>query len=178
MLGDQTEKRGHQGAAGVGAGHLNAHQTLGIFFAEIHRCGMDDAGINRCAAEADDHQTTEAGQGAGQGKCNHQDACRHYQNTGADHDPVTEFVGNEAVKNPSCGDADIEQCKLKRKMRDNSKIIAMLCDSGKFNKTFLCTDFTFDEIDYLITDKLPPEEYLALIEKSKCKLLCPETIEY
>ncbi len=63
-------------------------------------------------------------------------------------------------------------------MRDNSKVIAMLCDSQKFNKTFLCTDFSFDEIDYLITDKLPPEEYLNLIEKSKCKLLCPETIEY
>lgn len=75
-------------------------------------------------------------------------------------------------------DADIEQCKLKRKMRENSKVIAMLCDSGKFGKTFLCTDFTFNEIDYLITDKLPPEEYLEHIEKSKCKLLCPETIEY
>ena len=69
-------------------------------------------------------------------------------------------------------DADIEQSKLKRQMRENSDKVAMLCDSTKFGKTFMCTDFTIDEIDYLITDKTPPEEYLNKIAKSKCKLLC------
>ena len=72
-------------------------------------------------------------------------------------------------------DADIEQSKLKRQMRKNSDKVAMLCDSTKFGKTFMCTDFTFDEIDYLITDKTPPEEYLKKIRETKCKLLCAAT---
>ena len=72
-------------------------------------------------------------------------------------------------------DADIEQAKLKRQMREISEKLAMLCDSAKFGKTFMCTDFSFNEIDYVITDKTPPEEYLSAIAKTKCKLLCSAT---
>ena len=72
-------------------------------------------------------------------------------------------------------DADIEQSKLKRQMRKNSDVVAMLCDSTKFGKTFMCTDFDFNEIDYLITDKTPPPEYLDRIAETKCKLLCAVT---
>ena len=68
-------------------------------------------------------------------------------------------------------DADIEQSKLKRQMRANSNKVAMLCDSTKFGKTFMCTDFTLDEIDYLITDKMPPAEFLERLKNTKCKLL-------
>lgn len=69
-------------------------------------------------------------------------------------------------------DADIEQSKLKRQMRANSDKVAMLCDSTKFGKTFMCKDFDFGEIDYLITDKMPPKEYVKKIAETKCKLLC------
>jgi len=72
-------------------------------------------------------------------------------------------------------DADIEQAKLKRQMRNNSDKVAMLCDSTKIGKTFMCTDFHFDEIDYLITDKPLPLEYQEKIEKTNCKLITPET---
>ena len=72
-------------------------------------------------------------------------------------------------------DADIEQAKLKRQMRKNSDKVAMLCDSTKFGKTFMCSDFSFDEIDYLITDKMPPKEYLDRIATTNCKLLCALT---
>ena len=72
-------------------------------------------------------------------------------------------------------DAEIEQSKLKQLMRKNSDKVAMLCDSTKFGKTFMCSDFTFDEIDYLITDKMPPQEYLDKLSKTKCKLLCAAT---
>jgi DeoR family fructose operon transcriptional repressor len=75
-------------------------------------------------------------------------------------------------------DASIEQAKIKQQMRKNSTVVAMLCDSTKFNKTFMCTDFKFDEIDYLITDKLPPKEYVDKISKTKCKILCPELTDY
>lgn len=75
-------------------------------------------------------------------------------------------------------DADIEQTKLKRQMKLNSKKLIMLCDSTKFNKTFMCSDFSFNEIDYLITDKIPPKEYLEVIEKTDCKLIYPENTDY
>ncbi len=71
-------------------------------------------------------------------------------------------------------DADIEQSKLKQQMRKNSAVVAMLCDSTKFGKTFMCTDFKFDEIDYLITDKKPPENYYKKITEAGCNVLAPE----
>ena len=71
-------------------------------------------------------------------------------------------------------DADIEQSKLKQQMKKNSAKVAMLCDSTKFGKTFMCTDFRFDEVDYLITDKKPSEEYYKKISESGCVILAPE----
>lgn len=75
-------------------------------------------------------------------------------------------------------DSSIEQAKLKQIMRKNSKILAMLCDSTKLDKTFICTDFFLDDIDYLITDKMPPQEYVDKISASKCKLLTPTTTDF
>ncbi len=75
-------------------------------------------------------------------------------------------------------DASIEQSKLKQQMRKNSDKVVMLCDSTKFGKVFLCKDFDFNEIDYLITEKLPPQEYVEKLNGTKCKLLTPETLEY
>lgn len=75
-------------------------------------------------------------------------------------------------------DADIEQSKLKRQMKKNSAKIAMLCDSSKFDKTFMCVDFDFNEIDYLITDKTPPATYVEKIANEGCKLLTPDSTLY
>jgi DeoR/GlpR family transcriptional regulator of sugar metabolism len=75
-------------------------------------------------------------------------------------------------------DASIEQANLKQQMRKNSSTVAMLCDSTKIGKTFLCTDFMFDEIDYFITDKTPPPEILEKLAHTKCKLITPETTDY
>lgn len=71
-------------------------------------------------------------------------------------------------------DADIEQSKLKRQMRKNSAIVAVLCDSTKFGKTFMCTDFDFGEVDYLITDKKPSEEYYKKLTEAGCTIIAPE----
>lgn len=75
-------------------------------------------------------------------------------------------------------DADIEQSKLKRQMKKNSAKIAMLCDSSKFGKTFMCVDFNFNEIDYLITDKQPPAPFAEKIKAAGCKLITPQTTNY
>ena len=75
-------------------------------------------------------------------------------------------------------DSSIEQAKLKQQMRKNSDKVVMLCDSTKFNKTFLCKDFDFSDVDYLITDKLPPAEYIEKLASCNCKLITPETLDY
>ena len=81
-------------------------------------------------------------------------------------------------KNAHFTDANIEQSKLKRQMRKNSDKVVMLCDSTKFNKTFMCSDFSVDEIDYLITDKTPPTELLEKISTCRCKLITPDTTDF
>ncbi len=75
-------------------------------------------------------------------------------------------------------DSSIEQSKLKQQMRKNSNVVAILCDSTKFNKTFLCRNFNFDEVDYLITDKTPPIEFVEKIAETKCKIITPENTNY
>ncbi len=75
-------------------------------------------------------------------------------------------------------DASIEQSKLKQQMRRNSTKLAMLCDSTKFGKIFLCKDFQFDEVDYLITEKMPPQEYVDKISNTKCKIITPNNTDF
>ncbi|MBE7087622.1 MAG: DeoR/GlpR transcriptional regulator [Clostridiales bacterium] len=75
-------------------------------------------------------------------------------------------------------DASLEQSKLKQKMRQNSDIVLMLCDESKLGKKFMCKDFDFGEIDYLIMDKMPPIEYVEKISKTKCKLITPENTDF
>ncbi len=75
-------------------------------------------------------------------------------------------------------DSSIEQSKLKQQMRKNSSVVAVLCDSTKFNKTFICRNFHFDEVDYLITDKTPPIEFVEKIAETKCKILTPENTNF
>ena len=75
-------------------------------------------------------------------------------------------------------DASIEQAKIKQQMRRNSGKVALLCDNTKFNKIFLCTDFNFGDIDYLITDKTPPIEYVEKIASTKCKIITPQNTNF
>lgn len=75
-------------------------------------------------------------------------------------------------------DASIEQAKLKQQMRKNSLKVAMLCDSTKFNKTYLCTDFSFNDVDYLITDKTPSIEYVEKLASTKCKIITPQNTNF
>ena len=75
-------------------------------------------------------------------------------------------------------DTSIEQARLKRQMRKNSRKVAMLVDSTKINKTFLCNDFSFDEVDYLITDKTPPIELVEKVAQTNCKIISPENTDY
>ncbi len=86
------------------------------------------------------------------------------------------FISCSGVDVNGFTDASIEQAKLKQQMRKNSDVVAMLCDSTKLDKVFLCKDFDFNDVDYFITEKLPAQEYVDKIIATKCKLLTPETL--
>ncbi len=75
-------------------------------------------------------------------------------------------------------ETSIEQAKIKQQMRKNSNKVAILCDSTKFNRVFLCKDFNFDEVDYLITEKTPPIEYVEKLASTKCKLITPQNTNF
>lgn len=72
-------------------------------------------------------------------------------------------------------DASFEQSNLKQIMIKNSKLRILLCDSSKFDSTYLCHTCGFEEIDYILTNKKPDDCYLEEVSKYKCKILYPDT---
>lgn len=71
-------------------------------------------------------------------------------------------------------DASYEQATVKRILFKNARLKVLLCDSSKFDLTFMCRTCGFEEIDYLLTDKLPPKPYLDAISAAGCEVLVPE----
>ena len=55
-------------------------------------------------------------------------------------------------------EANHRQNLIKKEMLDHSKVHILLVDHTKFDKIFLSQTCTFDEIDYIITDKLPDKK--------------------
>lgn len=68
-------------------------------------------------------------------------------------------------------DNNIDHAAIKRKMITNSKRVILLADHSKFGKTFMTSSFKLSEVDVLITDKIPSQEYVEMISKSGCKLV-------
>lgn len=70
-------------------------------------------------------------------------------------------------------DASFEQSNLKQVMIKNSKIKVLLCDSSKFDNTYLCRTCGFEDIDYIITNKRPDQAYLRAAEAAECAIIYP-----
>ncbi|MGI5958204.1 MAG: DeoR/GlpR family DNA-binding transcription regulator [Massiliimalia sp.] len=70
-------------------------------------------------------------------------------------------------------DASFEQSNLKQVMIKNSKIKVLLCDSSKFDNTYLCRTCGFEDIDYIITNKRPDQAYLRAAEAAECTIIYP-----
>ena len=68
-------------------------------------------------------------------------------------------------------EANHKQSLIKKEMLNNSKIHILLADHSKFNKIYLSQTCQFDEIDYLITDKLPDQGYIDLFKQTNTKLV-------
>lgn len=68
-------------------------------------------------------------------------------------------------------EASLEQSIIKQAMLRKSKIHILLVDHTKFGKVFMSTTGNFSDIDYLITDKIPSDEYLKLFRENNVKLI-------
>lgn len=68
-------------------------------------------------------------------------------------------------------EANHKQSLIKKSMLDKSKVHILLADHTKFDKIYLSQTCSFDEIDYLITDRMPAQEYIDLFEHTNTKLI-------
>lgn len=55
-----------------------------------------------------------------------------------------------------------ETAVYKKTIAKNAKIKVLLCDSTKINTAYFWSAIPAGDIDYIVTDKKPPEDYLAL----------------
>lgn len=56
---------------------------------------------------------------------------------------------------------------MKQAIREKSNKIMLLCDHTKINLSHNYLVYSFEEIDYLITDKIIPEDLAVRIGKDK-----------
>jgi DeoR family fructose operon transcriptional repressor len=68
-------------------------------------------------------------------------------------------------------EANFEQSLVKKEMLKHSKEHILLVDHTKFNKIFLCRNCGFEDIDYIITDEVPEQEYIDLFNQNNVKLI-------
>ena len=105
---DEAEQRRHEAGAHIGAGHLHADDGLGFVRPEVVWGGVDDAGVDGGAAQADEDQPRQADSLA-QGEEQGENAGGDDGLAQADELAVVELEGEEAVQRPAGCDADEEQ---------------------------------------------------------------------
>lgn len=75
-----------------------------------------------------------------------------------------------SLKNGVTNSFSIES-EIKRSVVNRSEEVFLLVDLHKFGRCSLTTYCELNEIDYLVTDKLPPKEYVRYAEENHLKLI-------
>ena len=68
-------------------------------------------------------------------------------------------------------EASLEQALVKQEMLKHSRVHILLVDHTKFGMINLCQSCDFSDIDYVITDRMPANEYVQAFEKYGIKLV-------
>lgn len=68
-------------------------------------------------------------------------------------------------------EVSFEQRQVKSTMLKNSKLHILLADYTKFDKIYMTRTCGFEEIDIIITDRKPSEDYIRLFEKHNVKVI-------
>jgi DeoR/GlpR family transcriptional regulator of sugar metabolism len=64
--------------------------------------------------------------------------------------------------------------RLKRRMIEKSDQVFLLCDSSKIGKKSFCHTASFEDINFIITDKAPNDDLMTIIERENVKAVYPE----
>ncbi|MCH3965787.1 MAG: DeoR/GlpR family DNA-binding transcription regulator [Clostridium sp.] len=64
-----------------------------------------------------------------------------------------------------------QECEIKKLVVSKSNLVYVLIDHSKFGISSLMTYCSMEDIDYLITDKKPPEEYIQFIKRNNVNLI-------
>ena len=93
-----------------------------------------------------------------------------YDNINADFALMS---GSGINQNGDITDISIENAMIKKKIISKANQVFMLLDHTKFDKTHMNTCCQLNDVFSLITDKIPSDEYLKIIESSDCQLINP-----
>ena len=69
-------------------------------------------------------------------------------------------------------DSSEEEAELRKKMIRMADEVCLLCDSSKFDKKSFYRIAPLDDIDMIITEKKPSEEWIAMLKNHNVKLVC------
>lgn len=67
----------------------------------------------------------------------------------------------------------MQQALVKKQMIEKSKLSLMLCDHSKVHQNYKFHLASYDQIDYLLTDKEPPKPILDAAMGSNCEIIYP-----
>ena len=107
MVGQKAEQRRHEHRADIGSSHLDADDSLRLVATKVRRRRMDDAGVDRRTAEADQNQAGQHDRVARREHHGH-DAEQDQHLPHPDHTLVVHAHREEAVDGAPHRDADKE----------------------------------------------------------------------
>lgn len=82
------------------------------------------------------------------------------------------FISCKGINNNGdITDASFETQKTKQLMVKSAKKSVLMVDSSKFNSTYLLTTLSIKDIDIIITDKKPEDEFIKLCKNNKIQLI-------
>lgn len=90
--------------------------------------------------------------------------------------PEISFISCKAIDPSGLYEADYQQIKTKEIMLENAKKKILLVDSSKFSKKAFINISSLENIDYIITDKLP-NNFNSYSEENKKKFIYPKDEE-
>lgn len=68
------------------------------------------------------------------------------------------------------------EADAKRRITERGLKVVLLADHSKFDTSSVLSFFAFEDLYAVVTDRLPPERYLKVMEERGIRLLCPETV--
>ncbi len=167
MVGQKAEQRRHEHRADIGSSHLDADDSLRLVAAKVRRRRMDDAGVDRRTAEADQNQAGQHDRVARREHHGH-DAEQDQHLPHPDHTLVVHAHREEAVDGAPHRDADKEhRAEARRLFRRDA--LAEIQKAARPEATGLLNGTVAEEGDKDLPHTRYPED---LTQGERLALLC------